>query len=221
MTRTAVARERAGPANPVDGITAAAGSARAAPDSTGVPADSAVVGSDSTETNSVEMVVSSDSTAVQADSTGGAAVVKARGVRAAPELRQGRFDQPRFVMLRSLLLPGWGQFHNRAWFKSALVAGGEAALIVNLIRDARLLKRIDAEVLAARKSGDLDAENLIVERYNARLDRYVGRQWLLGGMLAYALMDAYVDAHFVNFKIQFENDPARPAGARMGLEKRF
>jgi hypothetical protein len=187
---------------------------RAAADSSRAAADSAGAGLES-------IVVPPDTSAVAADSAGAPAVVTAGRVRAAPPLRQGTFDQPRFVMLRSLLVPGWGQFHNRAWFKSALVAGGEAALIVNLVRDGALLERIDAEVLAARQSGDLEREARIVDLYNARLDRYVGRQWLLGGMLVYALMDAYVDAHFVNFKIQFENDPARPAGVRMGMEKRF
>jgi len=180
---------------------------------TGAPADSV-------RADSVLVVAPPDTSAVAADSVGSPAIVTGRP-RRAPALREGTFDQPRFVMLRSLLVPGWGQFHNRAWLKSALVAGGEAALIVNLVRDGRLLDRIDAEVAAARSAGDVEAENLAVERYNARLDRYVGRQWLLGGMLAYALMDAYVDAHFVNFKIQFENDPARPAGARLGLERRF
>jgi hypothetical protein len=38
----------------------------------------------------------------------------------------------------------------------------------------------------------------------------VSGQWLLGGMLAYALIDAYVDAHFRTFDIDFRNDPALP-----------
>jgi hypothetical protein len=36
---------------------------------------------------------------------------------------------------------------------------------------------------------------------------------MLGGVLAYALVDAYVDAHFRNFDLEFRNDPAlTPAG---------
>ena len=130
-------------------------------------------------------------------------------------------DQPRFVMLRSLLVPGWGQLHNRAWIKAALVAGGEGALIANLVRDSRDLQVLERAVLDAEASGNVVDENLAVERYNARLDKYVGRQWLLGGLLVYALVDAYVDAHFVHFKFEFDHDPARPTEVRMGLEKRF
>ena len=67
----------------------------------------------------------------------------------------------------------------------------------------------------------LDARNAAVERYNTRLDHMVGREWLLGGLLVYSLIDAYVDAHFVNFRFEFEHDSARPEGVRLGLEKRF
>ncbi len=152
----------------------------------------------------------------RSDTTGSAPAVVP-----APRTRGRLLDQPRFVMLRSALVPGWGQFHNRAWIKALLVAGSEGAMIAGLVSDNRALRDLDAALAAARASGDLDAENLAVERYNARLDRFVRRQWLLGGLLVYALTDAYVDAHFVHFKIQFENDPALPEGVRLGMEMRF
>ena len=135
--------------------------------------------------------------------------------------RMGTLDEPRFVMLRSLLLPGWGQIHNRAWFKAAIVAGGEGWFVSDLVSDNHKLKDLDAAVAAADRAGDYDARNLAVERYNARLDHMVGREWLLGGLLVYSLIDAYVDAHFVNFQFEFEHDSARPSGVRLGLEKRF
>lgn len=135
--------------------------------------------------------------------------------------RMGVLDEPRFVMLRSLFVPGWGQLHNRAWFKAALVAGGEAWFVSDVVADGRKLKDLDAELAAANRAGDFDARNAAVERYNARLNHMVGREWLLGGLLVYSLIDAYVDAHFVNFRFEFEHDSARPEGVRFGLEKRF
>lgn len=135
--------------------------------------------------------------------------------------RRGPLDEPRYVMLRSLLVPGWGQLHNRAWFKAALVAGGESWFVSDLVSDSRALKDLDAELAAADRAGDYDARNAAVERYNARLAHMVGREWLLGGLLVYSLIDAYVDAHFVNFQFEFEHDSARPAGVRLGLEKHF
>jgi len=137
----------------------------------------------------------------------------------------GRFDAPGWVMLRSLVVPGWGQAHNGAWLKAAAVAGAEAALLLAVRADLDELDRLDAEVLAARAAGDVAREYSAVFAYNARLDRMVSRQWLLGGVVAYALLDAYVDAHFRNFRLEFESDPALPGGpppgARLFLRWRF
>jgi len=119
-------------------------------------------------------------------------------------------EQPRFVMLRSLLVPGWGQLHNRAWLKAVGVAGAETWLVAAVLRDKRDVDALLAEVDAARAAQDEARYADAVSRYNARLDTYIGRQWLLGGLLAYALVDAYVDAHFRDFDIEFRHDPALP-----------
>ena len=123
-------------------------------------------------------------------------------------------EQPRFVMARSLVVPGWGQVHNRAWLKAALVAGGEIWLGSLVMQDQRELDRLLGQIedVRARVPPDAAREAELVNLYNARLDRRLGRQWMLGGVLAYALVDAYVDAHFRGFEIEFRNDPALPAG---------
>ena len=51
-----------------------------------------------------------------------------------------------------------------------------------------------------------------MNEYNTRLDQRLARQWLLGAVLAYALVDAYVDANFRGFDVEFQNDPALPGG---------
>jgi hypothetical protein len=79
-------------------------------------------------------------------------------------------------------------------------------------------------VEAARAADDFEGEQVAVDKYNTRLNQYVGRQWWLAGLVGYAMVDAYVDAHFVNFKFEFEHDPALPAGvsgARVSMEKKF
>jgi flagellar hook-basal body complex protein FliE len=166
----------------------------------------------------------------------------------------GRFDQPRWVMLRSLLVPGWGQVHNRAWIKAVLVAAGDGALRVRFFRDERRLNRLNrdaggrlgdlnaaigdttaagAEYRAALLSGDqqrIDAAqaamtaanvrlnaasgtyNSVVSAYNALLDTSINRRWVVGGVVLYALIDAYVDAHFRNFDVNLQFDPALPGG---------
>src|SRR5215472_14375172 len=52
---------------------------------------------------------------------------------------RGWSAQPRFVMMRSLLIPGWGQAYNRAWFKAGLVAAGEVAFGVAIYNDTQKL----------------------------------------------------------------------------------
>jgi hypothetical protein len=206
-------------------------------------------------------------------------IVPARGDSLTPEPgprlrrtlpRPGRLDQPRWVMLRSLLVPGWGQAHNGAWIKAALVAVGDGTLRVRFFRDERrlgdlngtaagtlaelesadrtlvsaqaVLAAAQAELTAAEaeippnpariaaaqtalaaaqtvlnaasltRAGASDAYNSAVIAYNALLSTSVNRRWLLGGVVLYALIDAYVDAHFKNFDINLQFDPALPGG---------
>src|SRR4029079_3275775 len=42
---------------------------------------------------------------------------------------RGKYDAPVWVMARSAVFPGWGQAHNKAWFKAGLVAAAEGYLI--------------------------------------------------------------------------------------------
>lgn len=135
--------------------------------------------------------------------------------------RRGWSDQPRTVMLRSLLVPGWGQAHNRAWIKAVLVAGTEAALGVGIANDWRESERLLDRANALAGSPDEAAYANAVSEYNARLDQLVRRQWLLGAVIAYALVDAYVDAHFRDIDIEFRHDPALPDGPPSELSARI
>ena len=130
-----------------------------------------------------------------------------------------RFEVPRWVMLRSLVVPGWGQLYNGSWFKALAVAGGEVGLVAALFRDRRVLDRMLADVDRARASHDDVTEQALVDDYNARLNGYVTHQWLLAGMVGYALLDAYIDAHFRGFKLEFKSDPALPRGSSPGSGK--
>jgi hypothetical protein len=135
------------------------------------------------------------------------------GIAAPGRRRQlTRWEQPKWVMFRSLALPGWGQFHNRAWLKAIGIAAGEGTLIYKLYDDRRDLDALERAVEAARAAGEEDLEDVLVTEYNSRLDSYVGRQWLLGGLVAFAMLDAYIDAHFRSFNVEFEGDPALPGG---------
>ena len=136
-------------------------------------------------------------------------------------MKLGRFDAPRWVMLRSAVIPGWGQLHNRSWIKALGVAAGEAAFGVGLVRDERELKRLSRLADAAQAANDEQAFDAAITAYNARLVESTNRRWFLGGLLAYAMVDAYVDAHFANFNVEFDTAPpasgSSDSGARLRL----
>jgi hypothetical protein len=122
--------------------------------------------------------------------------------------------QPRFVMARSLLIPGWGQAYNRAWLKAGAVVAGEAWFGVQLYHDQQQLDDLQAQLDQARLDQDLQREAELVNEYNAQLDQRIAHQWLLAAVITYALVDAYVDAHFRGFELEFKHDPALPDGPR-------
>ena len=145
--------------------------------------------------------------------------------------------QPRYVMARSLLVPGWGQTYNHAWLKAVAVAAGEGVLGARIVSDQRRLDQLLGELARVVADTDLAPDvrdrrgNEIVNEYNHRLDQRLSRQWMLGAVIAYALVDAYVDAHFRGFDLEFKTDPALPngppptggdgRGVRLGLRRHF
>ena len=153
---------------------------------------------------------------VPVDGAGGGLRLDRRADAVADTVRlrppRGRFDTPRWVMLRSLAFPGWGQLHNGSWLKAAVLGGGEIWIIADLVEDDRRIRQLKAEADLAQAEGDNEGYNAAVDAYNSLLEHFVSRQWLLGGLLVYALMDAYVDAHFRDFKVEFEYDRALRGG---------
>jgi len=149
----------------------------------------------------------------------GLAIVQDSVRAAALAARRRWSDQPRWVMMRSLILPGWGQLYNRSYVKASLVAASEGWLISALIADRRDLDKLQSAAEEAQKSGSQAQAQAAVDAYNARLDRFVSRQWLLAGVAVYALLDAYVDAHFKNFDIEFRKDPALPGDRSTGTKR--
>ena len=115
-----------------------------------------------------------------------------------------------------MLVPGWGQLYNKSWPKALGVAAGEGVLIAQVIHDTDELNQLQSEIDAARAADDPDAEQIAVDAYNGKLNERTNHSWLLGAVVAYAMLDAYVDAHFRGFDAEFG---AVPDG-RGGLEPR-
>lgn len=102
-------------------------------------------------------------------------------VGAAPAAKDS-VKSPTGAMLRSLAVPGWGQWYNGKKFKAVLAAGGELGLVV----DAIWLNQ-----LAVRSSNEYDR---LYYQDNRSL-----AIWWLAGVILYSMADAYVDAHLFKF----------------------
>ncbi|MBN1464409.1 hypothetical protein JXA02_01515 [candidate division KSB1 bacterium] len=89
---------------------------------------------------------------------------------------------PTGAMVRSILLPGWGQFYNGKWFKGIIIAGAEVGLIANAI------------VLNQWANEAATEEEFLFYIDNRNLSF-----WLLGATILYSMADAYVDAHLFQF----------------------
>ncbi|MDZ7315227.1 MAG: DUF5683 domain-containing protein [candidate division KSB1 bacterium] len=89
---------------------------------------------------------------------------------------------PRGALIRSLILPGWGQFYNGKWFKGVLIIGAEVGCIANAVIMDQLARQTEDENL---KFYYTDSRNL--------------SYWLLAATILYSAADAYVDAHLADF----------------------
>jgi Family of unknown function (DUF5683) len=140
------------------------------------------------------------------DSSGGAVEIGQAPRRTRPTDPKG-FGTPFWVMMRSVVVPGWGQAYNHAWWKAAAIAGTESYLIARLVSDHNKLSDLNTQI----EAGDPNDEDLI-NQYNSVLNNYSANQWWLGLTVVYSMLDAYIDAHFRNFKVEFGDDEARPKG---------
>ncbi|MDZ7363717.1 MAG: DUF5683 domain-containing protein [candidate division KSB1 bacterium] len=89
---------------------------------------------------------------------------------------------PRGAMLRSLAVPGWGQYYNRQYFKAALVFGAEAGLVATAIYWNN----------KANSASDRNSKLFYQNNRNTA-------NWFLLGTILLSMLDAYVDASLSDF----------------------
>jgi len=97
--------------------------------------------------------------------------------RVAPKKRN-----PRGAMLRSLAVPGWGQYYNRQHFKAALAFGAEVGLIATAI------------YWNQKANAASDREEKLFYKNNRNT-----ANWFLLGTILFSMLDAYVDASLSDF----------------------
>ena len=98
---------------------------------------------------------------------------------------------PKKALIRSLLVPGWGQYANGRPFKALGFGAAAVVLAGRVVAQQRELGRADR-----RGAPDLELEDLAAGR-NTRVLLFVANATLAG-------IDAYVDAQLAGFDVSLE-----------------
>jgi hypothetical protein len=107
------------------------------------------------------------------------------------------------AVLRSVVLPGWGQIYNESYWKAPIVWGIAGWLIYNWVDNNRLYKQYKQDYINAYNSGitgkTADDFKEYRDFYRDQRDLftiYMGLTYIL------TLVDAYVDAHLFDFTVE-------------------
>src|SRR6267378_2351055 len=134
-------------------------------------------------------------------------------IAAAPALAQSakpdtlhHRPKPFTVMLRSAVVPGWGQVTNHKYVKAVGVVGVEGLLVYSALRELNreneAIRRQDA-VLAG--GGDITDPVYVQAQLDQNTHRNKKINWIWWGIGAHflSMLDAYVDAHLSSFDTDF------------------
>jgi hypothetical protein len=135
----------------------------------------------------------------QAPSPGGAQEAGAEAlVDSSTVGRRGGFNRPFWVMMRSAVVPGWGQLHNGSWLKALVFGGAQCAFIYGFYNEDRLAE--DAAELALHYPELGPEYREISSDHRAKKKDYI---WWGAFATILSLGDAYVDAHLNRFDVEF------------------
>ncbi len=122
---------------------------------------------------------------------------------------QGSLPSPRTALIKSAIIPGWGQFYNKDYLKSIGFFGTEVYIAHQFYLHNKELRNINNET----------SENRV---------KYERNTWVWRYLLVYllSLADAYVDAHLAGFpeeeqNVSFAVEPGMNMGIRLNLNLRF
>jgi hypothetical protein len=117
-------------------------------------------------------------------------------VKLEPRKGEPRTKSPTGAMIRSAIVPGWGQFYTEHYIKSGLIFCIESGLIISAL---------------AQEKKARDAYAVDYDEYLDRLDRRNGYLWWTAGVIVFSMIDAYVDGHLFGFDEDQSNVELRPA----------
>jgi len=157
--------------------------------------------------------------------TGPSSLLFAQDAASRPQDSIPPLPDPTLVTRRAALLPGWGQWTNRAYWKIPVVWGGlgwmayQTSSTSDLYLDYRNAYRwrTDNDPLTRDPFESTDSEASLLQKRD--LLRRSRDAYVLLTLVAYGLqiLDAHVDAHLKGFeRLDFSVRPALPSQAPIG-----
>ncbi len=118
----------------------------------------------------------------------------------------------------SLILPGAGQIYNKAYVKAGIVIGVQGYLIGTALHHNT--KKKDFQALADNASIPFDQQY-----YQLQADDYADRlrsdYWWMGITTALSVIDAWIDAHLVDFETESQRIHLHYEDGQVGLQIKF
>ena len=122
------------------------------------------------------------------------------------------------AVLKSAILPGWGQHYNEQKLKPYIIFGLEAGFITTaVLEDKWTWENFDK----ANNSANVDMKNFYLQRYEYHKNRKNLFIWWSALIYLYNLADAYVDAHLFDFDKHSKGEPRFSLGAKAYNDKAF
>ena len=109
---------------------------------------------------------------------------------------------PMGALLRSVALPGWGQFYNKKYIKAGLVLGVETTFLTLMIIEWERMD--DHKKFFDSMSQDHPDKSWESEQYKFYQDRKNLFLWSTIATIFVSMFDAYVDAHLYDFDKEME-----------------
>lgn len=103
---------------------------------------------------------------------------------------------PTKALLKSMLIPGWGQFGNKKPFKALLFAGMDTWMILSAVHHG---KKADDLFNQFESTDDLDLRRQYYSMYLSSKDKRNKFTWFAVIISFISMFDAYVDAHLSGY----------------------
>ena len=127
-------------------------------------------------------------------------------------------SSPFKVMLRSAVVPGWGQVYNGKLLKAGVVVAGEGFLVYKALSE--LSKENDAvERISNSEPGSPEYDQAVLDR-ESHMNQKINYLWWTAAVHLLQMADAYVDANLADWSAEVGPDPAQAKGTRVALAYR-